>query len=149
MVDNVVIREINKDELDKLIDLYRQAGWENEPLPSDSELQELWENIYSNSNLRYVVADVGGEILSSCMLTIVPNLTRGARPYGLIEHVATHQEYRCQGLGLAVLKHALKIAWQVNCYKVMLMSEHPETFTFYEKAGFKRGIKTGFIAYPE
>ena len=149
MVNNVVIREINEGELDKLIRLYKYAGWEDEPLPSRTELQQLWRSIHSNPHLRYIVADVEGKIVSSCTLTIIPNLSRGARPYGLVEHVVTHKKYRHQGFGKAVLEYALKFAWQENCYKVMLMSEHPETFSFYENAGFKRGIKTGFIAYPE
>ena len=32
----------------------------------------------------------GGEVLSSCTLLIVPNLTHGGRPYGVVENVVTH-----------------------------------------------------------
>ncbi len=31
---------------------------------------------------------------------------------------------------------------------LMTGSESEETLRFYEKAGLRRGIKTGFIAYP-
>ncbi|MEH1920235.1 GNAT family N-acetyltransferase [Nostoc sp.] len=96
----------------------------------------------------YIVADVDNQIVATCNLTIVPNLTRGARSYGIIENVVTHPNYRRQGLGTQVLHYALTLAWQQQCYKVMLLSgsKREETLHFYEKAGFKRGLKTGFVA---
>jgi GNAT superfamily N-acetyltransferase len=104
----------------------------------------------SNPLLHYIVGELDNRIVSSCTLAIIPNLTRGARPYGLIENVVTHAEYRKQGFGTAVLQYALQLAWKANCYKVMLLtgSKEESTFRFYERAGFKQGIKTGFIAYP-
>jgi GNAT superfamily N-acetyltransferase len=95
-----------------------------------------------------MVAEAAGELVSTCTLVIVPNLTRGARPYGLIENVVTHSRHRRTGLGQAVLSAALKAAWNADCYKVMLAtgSRHEETLRFYEKAGFTRGGKTFFEA---
>jgi GNAT superfamily N-acetyltransferase len=89
-------------------------------------------------------------LVATCNLTIIPNLTRGARPYGIIENVVTHPTYRQRGLSTKVLRYALTIAWQQNCYKVMLLtgSKQEETLQFYERAGFERGIKTGLIAVP-
>ena len=77
-------------------------------------------------------------------------MTRGARPYGIIENVVTHPDDRRQGIGTLVLNYALNLAWQQDCYKVMLLtsSKREETLHFYERAGFKRGVKTGFIALP-
>ncbi|MEH2045727.1 hypothetical protein [Nostoc sp.] len=49
-----------------------------------------------------------------------------------------------------MLHYALALAWQQQCYKVMLLSgsKREETLKFYENAGFKRGVKTGFVALP-
>jgi GNAT superfamily N-acetyltransferase len=80
----------------------------------------------------------------------VPNLTRGARPYGLIENVVTHPDWRGRGIGTAVLHHALNLAWDADCYKVMLLTGRTDeaTLGFYERAGFAGGEKTGFVARP-
>nr|WP_284738358.1 GNAT family N-acetyltransferase [Methanoculleus sp. CWC-02] len=91
-----------------------------------------------------------GVPVSSCVLHILPNLTRGARPYGLVENVVTRREFRNRGFGTALLAAVLDYAWKANCYKVMLLTGRREenVFRLYEKGGFVRGVKEGLIAYP-
>lgn len=81
---------------------------------------------------------------------MIPNLTRGCKPYAVIENVVTHSQHRQQGYGTAILKHALAYAWSVECYKVMLMTGRKDeaTLRFYESAGFDRQSKQAFIAMP-
>ena len=95
----------------------------------------------------HIVADLGGQLVATCVLAIIPNLTRGARPYAIIENVVTHKSYRRRGLGTAVLLHAVQAARSRNCYKIMLLtgSQRPETLRFYERVGFTRNVKTGFV----
>jgi GNAT superfamily N-acetyltransferase len=49
-----------------------------------------------------------------------------------------------------VLRSALDLAWRLGCYKVMLLtgSKEPGVHRFYERAGFAKDDKTGFIARP-
>ncbi|MNN91884.1 Acetyltransferase (GNAT) family protein [compost metagenome] len=67
----------------------------------------------------------------------------------MIENVVTHELYRKRGYGAQVIKEAMHIAEQSNCYKVMLMtsSKKEETLRFYESRGLEKGKKTGFIKY--
>jgi GNAT superfamily N-acetyltransferase len=129
--------------------LYRQLNPDDAPLPA-AEVAGLWAEMLSDQHLRVFVGEVEGRIVASCVLAIVRNLTRGARPFGVIENVVTDAAHRGQGHGLAILRHALGSAWEAGCYKVMLLtgSRREETLAFYEKAGFRRGVKTGFVAYP-
>ena len=135
-------------DLPELLGLYRFLNPDDPVLEVDGALLEHWEAILNNPMLHYVVARADGKVISTCALTIIPNLTRSARSYGLIENVVTHPDYRKRGIATRVLKHALAIAWSQNCYKVMLMtgSKQESTMRFYEGAGFKRGEKTGFVA---
>lgn len=84
-------------------------------------------------------------------LTIVPNLTRGCRPYGIVENMVTHAGHRNKGYGKAILAHALAHAWAARCYKVMMLTGKKDEATarFYEGAGFDGDEKRGFIAKPE
>ena len=106
----------------------------------------MWKDILDDPSQHYLVAEADGRLVSSCVIVIINNLTRGARPYALIENMVTHEGYRNKRYGTRLLKKALEIARDKGCYKVMLMSGRGEdTLEFYEKAGFERGKKTGFI----
>ena len=144
------IREIRAAELSKLLGLYRHLHPTDPELPVTNDIQALWQRICADPNLHYLVAEVGGTFASTCTFAIIPNLTRGARPYGLIENVVTHPEFRRRGIATALLRFALQLAWAQDCYKVMLLTGRKDegTLRFYEKAGFQAGEKTGFVARP-
>ena len=139
------IRKIRKDELSGLLSLYRHLH-PNEPVTTDVE--RLWQRILADPQLHYLVAEAAGQLVSSCTLAIIPNLTRNARPYGLIENVVTHSNFRRQGIGTRILHTALELAWAQDCYKVMLLTGRKDeaTLRFYQQAGFEAGVKTGFVA---
>ncbi len=147
---DISIRSVKQDELSALLDLYKHLNSTDAPLPDASTLEKIWNEILSDRKINCFVADWEGNLIASCILAIIPNLTRGARPYGLIENVITHPDYRRQGVGKRLIHHALQSAWSHNCYKVMLLSgsQTKEVLQFYEKIGFKKGIKTGFVATP-
>jgi GNAT superfamily N-acetyltransferase len=88
-----------------------------------------------------------GRLLATCTAAIVPNLTRGARPYAVVENVWTHPGSRRQGLGSAVLQELLSRYWAAGCYKVMLLSasHRGAAHEFYERNGFDKHAKQGFI----
>lgn len=147
----MISRRITVEELPDLLRLYAFLHPDDPVIdPNDGTTSRLWEQILADANLRYYVAEDEKKIVATCTLTVIPNLTRGLRPYGVIENVVTDPEFRKQGFATHVLRHALTEAWQAGCYKVMLEtgSKKEETLRFYEKAGFQRGVKTGFVAYP-
>jgi len=147
---NLQIRAIRPDELPVLLELYQHLHAADEPLPDAATLTRVWDELCTDPKLHCLVATVDDAPVASCILAIIPNLTRGARPYGLIENVVTHADYRRRGIGTALLQHALAVAWEHNCYKVMLLTgrKDEKVLRFYEQAGFQRDVKTGFIAYP-
>lgn len=147
MNDNIDIRLIRYTELRKLLNLYIHFENGDPVLEDNDSLIELWDGIFNTPNLYYIVADMDGELISTCNITIIKNLTRNARPYGIIENVVTHKAHRNKGYGKRVLQKAVEIAKANNCYKVMLLtgSKKEETLKFYESSGFSKDIKTGFV----
>lgn len=143
-----MIREITDSDFDGLMRLYMQLH--DNPMPEQTEeIMELWYRILNDKNHHIIVAEVGGEIVSSCVCVIIPNLTHGQRPYAFVENVITDEKHRKQGLATACLNYAKEIAESENCYKIMLLtgSKLESTLNFYERAGYNRNDKTAFIQW--
>ena len=152
MHQDFIVRHIKRNELDDLLNLYAHHLFStpDAPLPPRDEVETLWDEIFDSPMLRYFVVEFGGKIVATCTISIIPNLTRGARPYGLIENVVTHADYRGKGLAKALLKYTLDFAWAQNCYKVMLLSgtNRQAAHGLYKRAGFSKDEKIGYIAKP-
>jgi GNAT superfamily N-acetyltransferase len=101
----------------------------------------------ANPRLIYIGGFFDGRLVSSCNAAIIPNLTRGARPYAVIENVVTDPEYRRKGIGSGAMRRLIEICLQHHCYKVMLMSgaSRAEIHGFYESLGFDKQAKQAFI----
>jgi len=145
----ITIRDVADDELFALLCLYARLHPEDETPPA-GDAMPLWKTLQQDPNQHCLGVYLGASLVATCTLIVVPNLTRGGRPYGLIENVVTHPDHRRRGFGTAVLRRALELAWERGCYKVMLLtgSRNETTLRFYEKVGFARGVKTGFVARP-
>ncbi|SEG42992.1 GNAT family N-acetyltransferase [Paenibacillus sp. UNC499MF] len=149
MNEQAAIRLIRHDELDQLLELYRQLNTEDPVIPPSEELDRQWSDMFHDPGMKFVVAEDQGKLAAVCVLVIVRNLTRGGRPFGLIENVVTSENHRKKGYGSLILQKALDLARVADCYKVMLLTSSKEdaTLRFYEKNGFEKDVKTGFISY--
>lgn len=142
------LREAQEADLPALLALYTQ--FKNTPLRKvDERTSHIWDEILADKNHHIIVGTVDEQIVSSCVLIIVPNLTHDQRPYALIENVITDAAHRKNGYASAVLNHAKDIAKNAKCYKIMLMtgSKQESTLHFYERAGYNRTDKTGFVLW--
>ncbi|AOY77723.1 GNAT family N-acetyltransferase [Clostridium formicaceticum] len=142
------IRQIQKDDLNGLLELYTQLH--NNPMPVvNYEIEELWRKILEDRNHHILVGCVNERIVSSCVVVIIPNLTHSQQPYALIENVITDEKCRGKGYATAILNYAKKLAIKENCYKMMLMtgSKKESTLNFYKQVGYNSEDKTGFVKW--
>ena len=143
-----MVREVRKEDLNALLELYLFLHEDSIPEPSE-HLSDVWNMIIEDSNHHLIVNEIEGKLVSSCVCVIIPNLTRNVRPYAFVENVVTHGDYRGKGYATQCLDYAKKIAEKENCYKMMLLtgSKKPETLKFYENAGYNSSDKTAFIQW--
>ena len=146
MADELNIRTAAENDLPALLALYRQLHPDDEPVPlavASNRLAQLLR--YPGSSILVGIRD--DALVATCTLIVIPNLTRGATPYALIENVVTDARHRKRGYGKLILEAAMAAAWRHGCYKVMLLtgSTDPATLKFYQEAGFAQS-KTGFQA---
>ena len=144
MFCDIRTRDASAGDAEALLTLYDFLSSDNERCP----LELARENISKISQIdgsAVLLGEINGDALTTCTLIVVPNLSRGGRPYAVIENVVTHPEHRGLGLGKAVLDAACERAWSHDRYKVMLStgSTRPAILSFYEGAGFEQS-RTGF-----
>lgn len=142
-----MIREVNRDDYYGLMDLYLHLH--EKEVPPFEIAKDIWEKILSDDNYHIIVVEEDGKIVSSCTCVIIPNLTRGPRPYAWVENVVTHIDYRGKGLATKCLDYAKELAVRENCYRIVLMtgSKLESTLKFYENAGYNSSDKTGYIQW--
>lgn len=143
-----MIREANSNDLQQMLELYLYLH--EDSIPEDSlRLQDTWNSIINDENHHLIVCEIEGRIVASCVCVVIPNLTRGVKPYAFIENVVTHEAYRGKGYATACLNYAKEIAEKNNCYKMMLLTGSKEevTLNFYRNAGYNSADKTAFIQW--
>jgi GNAT superfamily N-acetyltransferase len=111
--------------------------------------EHIWSQTLAREGLVVLVSDADSRIVSTCMLITVPNLLRGGRLHGILENVVTHPDYVGRGHGRAVVSAALTEAWKMDCHHVLLQSGRadPGVHRFYERCGFKPGLRTAYAAH--
>lgn len=142
----VVIRACGSQDLAGLLALYEELR-PQDPALSESAAREGLAALLRQPHTRILVALIDGQLASSCQLGVIPTLTNGGRPFGIIEHVITGAAFRRQGLSHRLLDRTLALAWELDCYKVMLLSGEGReaAHRLYEGLGFKAGIERGFV----
>jgi GNAT superfamily N-acetyltransferase len=138
------IRQASQTDLAALLDLYQQLI-PDDSRPSPEQSIKIFERFLTYQGSAIFLGEIDERLVATCTLVVIPNLTRGGSPYGLIENVVTDFQFRQQGYGKQLLDAATVVAWNYDCYKVMLStgSKEPGTIAFYLGAGFTQ-TRTGF-----
>jgi GNAT superfamily N-acetyltransferase len=144
-----LFREAGPDDLEDILRLYRQLQPED-PVLRDGSDAVAFAQILGSPGLHLFVLEVDGVVAATTYLNVIPNLTRSASPYAVIENVVVEETFRGTGLGKQIMAGTLRAAWDAGCYKAMLLtgSRKPATHAFYRACGFSPDAKTGYLARP-
>ena len=136
----MIIRQAAPADVSALIELYAQ--FPSEPLQQPNQDIAHWQQklarLECDDNYHVLVCEIEGVIVSTVMLIMIENFTHNLTPLAVIENVVTLPEHRKRGYASALLQHAIKLAKDSGCYKIMLMtgSKQQSTLDFYRKNGF-------------
>jgi GNAT superfamily N-acetyltransferase len=134
-------------DLGRLLALFEASEVSAIAQPRD-RAERIWAEILARDGVTVFVSGVGDRLAATCMLITAPNLLRAGRGHAFLENVVTHQDFRGQGYGRAVVQAALAKAWAEDCYHVLLQSGRadPRVHRFYESCGFEPGVRIGYVA---
>ena len=143
----VMAREALAGDFDAIMTLYKQLHPADPALTAEAD-RRVFDSILTSENFHLLVLEHDQRVVATAYLNVIPNITRSASPYAVIENVVVDAELRGRGLGKELMSAVLQRAWRDGCYKAMLMtgSQRESTHGFYRSCGFSGDDKTGYVA---
>lgn len=133
---DLVVRGARSDDLPVIGALL--AELHDEPPAPAPLLEATLARILGTSDRHLVVVEHGGEVVGMADGVVVANLSRGCRPFMLVENVVVLARARRLGAGRALLRYLVAVGEGSGCYKIQLLSNRArhEAHAFYESLGF-------------
>jgi len=134
----ITIRLASEGDVPVLLALFAELH-PDDPAPSAQAAASAWQAIEGQSGRTVLLAESDGAVVGTVDCATLPNLTRGARSFMLVENVVVAAGHRRSGVGAALMEAALALARQAHCYKVQLLSRasREAAHAFYESLGFR------------
>ena len=147
---NVIIRDAVPQDVDALLELYRQLGSRNTEVPSHSTTVSAIEHLDKQPWLHLLVAERNGKVVGTVTVAVVPSLAHTTKPWAQIENMVVHENHRRHGVGEALVQRCEEICQTAGVYKLQLTSSavREGAHKFYVQVGFEPG-SVGFRKYFE
>ena len=135
------IRLAEEADLPAVLALYAQPGMDDEhvlPLP---EAQRIWREFQRYPSYRLFVAnEADGTVVGTYALLVMHNLAHMGTPSAVAEDVVVSADRQGQGIGRALMAHAVQEARSAGAYKLALSSNSKRTqaHAFYTALGFQQ-----------
>jgi GNAT superfamily N-acetyltransferase len=136
----IEIRDANEGDLPGVLRLLAASGIDGGHSFTLEEARAHLARIRAWPRFRLLAALVDGEIAGTYSLAIIDKLGKRGTPAGVVEDVAVAPERQGQGIGRAMMEHALAECRKAGCYKLALSSnvKREGAHRFYESLGFER-----------
>lgn len=138
----LVFREATGTDLPKLVAMLADDDMgrsrEDASLPLDKAYLDAFIAITASPNEHLLVAEMEGRIVGMLQLSFIPGLSRKGAWRGQIESVRVATGNRGNGIGAAMLRHAVGLARVRGCSLVQLTSDkqRSDAHRFYGQFGF-------------
>jgi GNAT superfamily N-acetyltransferase len=143
----VTVRPATGDDLGALGALLAELHPDDPALPAE-QAARIWRDIAAQSGRTVLIAERDGLAVGTVDCVVVPNLTRGGRPFMLVENVVVAGSVRRQGIASRLFDEVVDRARDAGCYKIQLLSQAARdgAHLFYESRGL-RPTARGFRRY--
>jgi GNAT superfamily N-acetyltransferase len=147
------IAPVPAERIDEVMRIYTTFDRPRDPSISTDVARRTLGRIRDQDG-EVFVALVDGAAVATYTIYICENLTRGGRPFAVVENVICAPSHRRRGIGTALMKHAQSHARSKGCYKISLQSGAGREInrSFYEACGFscdKWGYEMRFGVHDE
>jgi len=136
----IEIRDAADGDLTEILRLLAESGIDGGHSFTLEEARAHLGRIRLSHGFRLLVALVDGEIAGTYSLYVIGKLGKRGMPAGVVEDVAVAPARQGQGIGRAMMEHALEECRKAGCYKLALSSnvKRAGAHRFYESLGFER-----------
>jgi GNAT superfamily N-acetyltransferase len=137
---NIEIRDAADADLPGILQILADSGIDGGSSFNLDEAREHLAHLRAWPNFRLLVAVADGEVAGTYALLIMDKLGKRGTPAGVVEDVAVAPNRQGQGIGKAMMAHALEECRKAGCYKLALSSnvKRESAHRFYESLGFTR-----------
>ncbi len=137
---NIEIRDAVDADLPGILQILADSGIDGGSSFNLDEAREHLARLRAWPNFRLLVAVADGEVAGTYALLIMDKLGKHGTPAGVVEDVAVAPNRQGQGIGKAMMAHALEECRKAGCYKLALSSnvKRESAHRFYESLGFTR-----------
>jgi ribosomal protein S18 acetylase RimI-like enzyme len=141
---DILIRPARADDLPGIVHVF--MGDDGSPKGDvwNEETRPLYEaamaSIFSDKNQHLLVVEEGGAVIGTCQVTFIPGLVARGRLRAKLESVHVRPEWRGQGVGERLVRHAIEIAREGGARIVELSSNKSRlaAHRFYVRLGFSQ-----------
>jgi GNAT superfamily N-acetyltransferase len=136
----ITIREASEHDLPAVLQLYAQPEIDDGEVLALSTARAIFRQFRYYPHYSLFVAEQDARIVGSYAFLVMHNLGHVGTPSAIVEDVAVDPTLHGQGIGQAMMQHAMSEARTAGCYKLMLSSnaKRHRAHDFYEKLGFDR-----------
>jgi GNAT superfamily N-acetyltransferase len=149
MTADITIRDATRDDLPRIVALYRTDELTRKHHGAGDDIEPGYyaalEAIDTDARNRLLVAERDGVIVGSFQLTYVPDMQPDGREVAIIENVIVDARVRSGGVGSAMMRWVVEEARRRGCSQVKLTSNNKraDAHRFYARLGFE-ATHTGF-----
>lgn len=140
-----MIRRAEERDAEAIEGLYRELVGEG----NTRVLREQVALLGASPTSFLLVAEAGGIVCGTALLTLCADAMHGSQPFGVVENVVVARQVRGRGLGSRLLTYIERLALEKDCTKLMLLSgsHRPQAHAFFRNCGFSGETKQAFVKY--